>query len=153
MMFRQQDLPAARLSLDPNSIHSQQDALAVELGQPEIGIPSMSRILAIVDMVKYVEIPQEVENGNREGCGICYDNLEQGRPKGTEVQVLRQRNDGMLTSSYIIKGTSSRQTHHTAQLPCGHYFGSRCIWQHLLENQTCPYCRHDYGTQMNKYTT
>ena len=137
--------------LDAEVIRAQQDALAVELSGRDTESPRTARILGIVDLITYNRIPLAVKKGEQEGCSICYEELEDGVPKGADVRVVRQTKASAVFTSYIINGTSSRLTHHTAMLPCGHSFGSRCIWTHLLTSQACPYCRMDFTIILGKY--
>jgi len=142
-----------RFLLNIPFIRSHQDALAVELSKRDTGIPQTSRVLAIADLITYIPVPKEVDKRTHEDCAICFEEFEGGIPEGADVQVVRDTSGGMINTSYIIRGTPSRLTHHTAQLPCLHYFGSRCIWKYFLDYSSCPYCRREYSGNISKYGT
>lgn len=56
-------------------------------------------------------------------CGICHENFGEEEEEEEE----------------------SESKHDPVRLPCGHIFGEECIVYWLVSENTCPYCRRDYG--------
>ena len=58
-------------------------------------------------------------------CGIYHENFGEEEEKEEEEE--------------------SESKHDPVRLPCRHIFGEECIVHWLVSENTCPYCRRDYG--------
>jgi len=129
---------------------AQRDAISADLGLKEIDRPPIPRILAIVELLKYTLLPDRHAGEDRD-CGICYEELDKDIPTGAKIKVTRESRGGHTDTTYLIEGTPVRSTHCTAKLPCGHFFGAKCIWRVFLTDTKCPFCRHEYEPQLTRY--
>ena len=136
----------------PGYIRAQQTAICAVIFRASIfqnnNTISNRRILAVVDMVKYVNLQQTDDKD----CSICYGELQREIPVIQENNIQMGEYDPELGHIPLVcNGTIPSDTHCAAELPCGHKFGAKCIWKWVLRRNMCPLCRNDCTNDLNKY--